>query len=244
MEGLRDNGFGEAPSFLEREPHFLVFVPGPLTPLPCPCPMWLTPTEPSYPLKHLIHSLCLRLYCSYHALLHFPSKWHHWLPAFCLISHLGLYVHHQNLTTNISLPKLPCISLFDGGCIFSGHSKYLWMLREHLGPNPQHYPYSLLILHTSQAYLERWRKRRQKRRVKPKNLGIFLDQESGLLWINRGCVWKCSVQFKTTRATEAKVTLAGTLTWLPERTASTFSLQILSLFVCHEYKSLLPSYSI
>lgn len=85
---------------------FWLFVSEPLTPLPWSCPMWPTPTGPCCPLNCLIRSHCLRLYCSCHPLLHFPSKWHHWLPISCLISCLCLYFQHYNLTTNISLPEL------------------------------------------------------------------------------------------------------------------------------------------
>lgn len=41
---------------------------------------------------------------------------------------------------------------------------------------------SLLTVNISSTYLEKVRKRKQERKMKPKNLNIFLGQESGLLW--------------------------------------------------------------
>lgn len=69
--GLRDNGLKPLP-FWNESHTFCFFVPEPLFPLPCSCPKWPTPPEPSFPLTCLMCSLCLRLDCSYHTLLHFP----------------------------------------------------------------------------------------------------------------------------------------------------------------------------
>ena len=97
---------------------FWLFVSGPLTPLPCPhltCP---TPTEQSYPLNHLTHSVCLRLYWPFHVLFHFLSKWHHWLPASCPIS-CRVCMFTTSITQPVFLsqicPRFPSLMGFPGG---------------------------------------------------------------------------------------------------------------------------------
>lgn len=78
----------------------------------------------------------------------------------------------------------------------------------------------LLTPHISRTYLERWRKRRQKRRVKPKNLGLFLKQESGLAWTKKKlCIEGCCV-VQGHRSYRGQCHLAGTRNWLPKRPAS------------------------
>lgn len=50
----------------------------------------------------------------------------------------------------------------------------------------------------SQAYLERRRKRRQKRGGEAKNLGLFLRQESRPPWTKKKLCVECAVSFKAT----------------------------------------------
>lgn len=57
----------------------------------------------------------------------------------------------------------------------------------------------------SQAYLERRRKRRQKRGGEAKNLGLFLRQESRPPWTKKKLCVECAVSFKATVVREANV---------------------------------------